>query len=205
MSTLAKLLHRLLELISVGLLVALALLVVVAVVMRYVFNDSLAWYDEVASVMLAWITYFGAALAAQKRAHMGFGSLVLKAPMAVRYALFVVAELVVYTVFIALAWAGWKVLVVMEGMSLESLPWASLALVQSIVPVGCGLIVLAQFASTPLALQRLRSGKDADAEEVDLEIARAQAEWSKHPNKLAGASLQGSAESSSDDDEGGRR
>ena len=172
----ARALHRALELISVTLLVVLSAVVVAAVFARYVLNDSLPWYDEVASVLLAWITYFGAALAAQKRAHMGFGAFVAGLPAGARYALFVVAEAVVYTVFVALAWAGWRVLAVMEGMSLESLPFVSLGLVQSIVPVGCALIVLAQIASTPLALERLREGRDADAAEIETELARTESE-----------------------------
>lgn len=176
MATAARLLYRALEVTSVALLIVLASIVIAAVIFRYVLNDSLPWYDEVASVLLAWITYFGAALAAQKRAHMGFGGLVLALPMRLRFIVFIVAEFVVYAVFIVLAWAGWRVLDVMEGMSLESLPWASLQIVQAIVPVGCTLIVLAQIASTPEAIARLRAGKDTEQIEIEEEIARAEAD-----------------------------
>ena len=40
----------------------------------------LVWYDEGASIMLAWLTYYGAALAALKRAHIGFPGLVNAMP-----------------------------------------------------------------------------------------------------------------------------
>lgn len=182
----ARLLYRTLELVSVALLVVLAAVVVVAVFARYVLNDSLPWYDEVASVLLAWITYFGAALAAQKRAHMGFGAFVTGLPPPARYALFVVAEIIVYTVFVALAWAGWRVLAVMEGMTLESLP-VPLAVVQGIVPVGCALICLAQIASTPLALERLRAGSDADAAEIAAELERSAEERRRAETEAAAA------------------
>ncbi len=172
----AHLLHRLLEVITVTLMLALAVIVVVAVIFRYGLNSSLPWYDEVASVLLAWITYYGAALAALKRSHLGFSALVLHLPPVPRAVVFVIAELVVYAVFIALAWAGWRVLAVMEGMSLESLPWASLQVVQSIVPVGCALYVLAQALSTPLAWERMTSGRDAESDEIESEIRRARAE-----------------------------
>ena len=42
--------------------------VVLGVVFRWD-GEALSWYDEVASVQLAWLTYYGASLAALKRAH----------------------------------------------------------------------------------------------------------------------------------------
>ena len=179
MSLMALVFGKLVEWIAVALLLGLAGVVVAAVFFRYILNDSLPWYDELASVLLAWITYFGAALAALRRAHLGFGALVTALPRGVRIALFVIAEAVTYAVFIALAWAGWRVLAVMEGMSLEALPQISLQLVQSIVPVGCGLFVIAQITSTPEAWRRAVEGVDQEAEEIEAEIAKAQAELAR--------------------------
>lgn len=178
MSLLAKIFGKIIELIAVGLLITLAVIVVAAVFWRYVLNDSLSWYDELASVLLAWITYFGAALAALRRAHLGFSAVLLALPMRLRIAAFAIAELVVYTVFISLAWAGWRVLAVMEGMTLEALPSVSLQIVQSIVPVGCALFVIANALSTPIAWNWLIHGRDAEREEIEAEIAKAQAELS---------------------------
>jgi len=52
-------------------MVTLSVVVIVAVCYR-IAGDSLSWYDEVASILLAWITYYGAALAALQRKHVGF-------------------------------------------------------------------------------------------------------------------------------------
>lgn len=150
-----------------------------AVFCRYVLNDSIPWYDEVASVLLAWITYFGASLAAQRRAHLGFSALVRSLPARAKTATFLVSELVTYAVFVTLAWAGWRVLAVMEGMNLEGLPWVSFQFVQSIVPIGCGLIIVAQIFSTPLAWNRLIAGRDAERDEIEAEIAKAEAELAR--------------------------
>ena len=51
-----------LEWVVMFLMVALALEVVAGVVFRAV-GHSLVWYDEVASVLLAWLTFYGSALA----------------------------------------------------------------------------------------------------------------------------------------------
>jgi TRAP-type C4-dicarboxylate transport system permease small subunit len=181
MTNLSNVFGKLIELIAVLLLVALAVIVVTAVVFRYVLNDSLPWYDELASVLLAWITYFGGALAALRRAHLGFSAFVLSLPTTLRAITFLVSEAVTYTVFISLAWAGWRVLAVMEGMSLEALPSVSLQLVQSIVPIGCTLFVIAQLLSTPVAWNRLVEGRDREQDEIDSEIAKAEAEIARMP------------------------
>jgi len=79
---LRRLLERLLAAFTVLLLLLLALLVV-AVIFRKA-GMSLGWYDEVAVVLLAWITCYGSALASLKRAHIGFPELVEALPRRLR-------------------------------------------------------------------------------------------------------------------------
>ena len=67
-------------------------MVVIAVVYRK-FDASLSWYDEIASVLLSWVTYYGAALAALKRKHIGFDAVLLSIPMPVRMWAVVAAEI----------------------------------------------------------------------------------------------------------------
>ena len=62
--------ERLLEWIVIVLMTALAVEVTVGVLFRS-FGASLVWYDEIASILLAWLTFYGSALAAAKRAHIG--------------------------------------------------------------------------------------------------------------------------------------
>ena len=68
-------LRTVLEAVVLFLMIALAVVVVVGVVFRKA-GASLVWYDEVASLMLAWLTYYGAALAALHRGHIGMPTLV---------------------------------------------------------------------------------------------------------------------------------
>ena len=67
--------ERFLEFVVLALMVALAVVVVVGVVFRKA-GAALVWYDEVASILLSWLTYYGASLAALKRAHIAFPTLV---------------------------------------------------------------------------------------------------------------------------------
>src|SRR3546814_1873639 len=52
------------------LMIILAIDVTIGVVFRW-FGNSLVWYDETASLLLAWLTFYGSALASVRRAHIG--------------------------------------------------------------------------------------------------------------------------------------
>ena len=146
--TLSRLLGEILAWVVIALMAILTVVVVVAVVYRKA-GASLSWYDEVASILLVWITYYGAALAALKRSHIGFDSVLLALPTATRKVAVVVAEALVLFFFGLLAWAGWRVLQVLEGMSLISLTWVPVTVTQSVIPIGAALFILAELLSLP--------------------------------------------------------
>ncbi|MDH3473702.1 MAG: TRAP transporter small permease subunit [Rhodospirillales bacterium] len=157
----AVLFERLLEAILIFLMVALTAVVVVAVVFRMA-GDSLVWYDEVASIMLAWVTYYGGALAALKRGHIGFDGLVIALPPAWRGGFVILAELCVFGFFLLLAWTGWVVIRVLEGDTLVSLPGVSVQFTQSVIPVGASLFLLAEALSLPAHWRRVMAGVSHD-------------------------------------------
>ena len=151
---LSRLIERLLEFIVMMLVAGLAVLVVAAVVYRKT-GASLTWYDEVASVMLAWVTYYGSALAALKRCHIGFPGLLKGAPAFLRRPLFILRESIVIGFFALLAWVGYTVVKVLHGCALVSLPQVSTTVTQSVIPIGAVLFIIAQSVSMPEAWQRL--------------------------------------------------
>ena len=67
-----RILLRCIETICLALLLMLTAAVIYSTTMRY-FGASPSWYDEIASVLLAWLTYFGAVYALFHRQHMSFG------------------------------------------------------------------------------------------------------------------------------------
>ncbi|MDX1711284.1 MAG: TRAP transporter small permease [Rhodovibrionaceae bacterium] len=158
--------ERLMEAIVVVIVVALALIIVAAVIFRLMGN-SFSWYDEVASVLLAWLTYYGAALAAAKRAHIGFEGIVEAVPK--RWGLFmvVVAEAVVIGFFAILAWTGWEVLQVLAGDTLVSLPQVSVQITQSVIPIGAVLFIAGQLLSLPEVWRRVKAGEKLHSEVPD--------------------------------------
>ena len=169
MNRLANVLAQLLEWFLILLMVGLTAIVVISVIYRKL-DASLSWYDEVASIALAWITYYGGALAVLHRKHIGFDSLLLAIPMPVRLYTAVFAELVFLAFFILLAWAGWEVLLVLEGDTLVSLRWVSVQLTQSVIPVGALLFIVCELLSAPVYLRMVAAGVSAEHAEIEAEI-----------------------------------
>ena len=146
MRLLARILDEILIWLVIGLMVVLTTVVVVAVVFRYS-GASLSWYDEVASVLLAWVTYYGAALAALHRGHIGFDDVLLLLPLPVRRAGVIVSEVLVLFFFGLLTWAGLAVLQILEGSTLVSLTWVPISVTQSVIPIGGVLFISAELLS----------------------------------------------------------
>lgn len=147
---------RLLEIIVFVLMAALALEVVVGVVFRSI-GESLVWYDEVASILLAWLTYYGAALAAHKRVHIGFSGLVDSLRPALRVPAVLLAEACVLGFFVLLAWIGWSIMDVLATDFLVSLPEVSVMYTQSVIPIGAVLFIIAELLNLPLVLAEARN------------------------------------------------
>jgi TRAP-type C4-dicarboxylate transport system permease small subunit len=57
-----------------------------AVLWRYIGGASPRWYDEIAAIMLVWLTYYAGALAALKRGHIGVDGVLLAMPPRYRMA-----------------------------------------------------------------------------------------------------------------------
>ena len=137
-----------LEAILIILLVTLTLVVVVAVLYRKLGN-SLSWYDEVGEVLLAWLTYYGAALAALNREHLGFPGIVNAMKPLVRLPFLVLAEAFVIGFFSILGWKGIEVLEILKGETLVALTMVPTTLTQSVIPIGAGLFLLAECLNLP--------------------------------------------------------
>ena len=135
--------ERFLEWICIALMAALAAEVTAGVVFRYS-GHSLVWYDEVATILLAWVTFYGSALAVLKHAHMGVPEVVGMLPPRARVAAAVVAQLCTLAFFVLLAWVGTRILEVLAADRLVSLPEVSVAYALSVIPVSAVLFVIGQ-------------------------------------------------------------
>ena len=147
--------ERFLEWICIALMAALAAEVTAGVIFRYA-GHSLVWYDEVATVLLAWVTFYGSALAVLKHAHMGVPEVVGMLPPGLRIAAAVLAQLCTLAFFVLLAWVGYSILEILASDRLVSLPQVSVAFAMSAVPIGACLFVVGQLLVFPEVLREAR-------------------------------------------------
>ena len=140
-----KLLGRLVALIewwAIGLLVALTAVVCIAVFMRYALNASLTWYDEFASYLLVWLTFYGCVVVDYQRRHINFDLMVNKLAPGARRAVDAIGELFVLGFQFVLFYYGWILTERMGDETAISLPWVKVVWVNSVLPITGALMLL---------------------------------------------------------------
>jgi TRAP-type C4-dicarboxylate transport system permease small subunit len=135
---------RALEWVVGALMVILAFEVTLGIVFRMI-GQSLVWYDEVASILLAWLTFYGSALASVNRSHIGCPELVNQLPAPLRRLVDILVQLLVIGFFALLGYVGLMIMPILAGDALVSLPWVPMNFVQSVIPVSAALILVGEF------------------------------------------------------------
>ena len=156
----------LLETIVVVLVTALTLLVICGFCFRYL-GYALSWYDELASVGLVWLTYYGSALAALRGAHIGVPGFVNAMPPRWRVATTIFAEVIFFAFFIMLSWTGVQVLEAVGGEYLVSLDWMPQRVTVSAVPIGAALFLIAEALRLPKLLREACGKVLRDTETIE--------------------------------------
>jgi TRAP-type C4-dicarboxylate transport system permease small subunit len=154
---------RTLEAIAAILMVAVTLIVVLGFVFRWA-GESLVWYDEIAAISLAWLTYYGGALAALRGAHLGFSGFVNSLPTGWRVAMTVAGSAITIFFFVLLGITGYEVIQVISGLTLVSLPDIQQQWVASVIPITSVLFVVSEALRLPGVIEDARRGAIIDPE-----------------------------------------
>jgi TRAP-type C4-dicarboxylate transport system permease small subunit len=147
--------EKFLEAIVIVLMSAMAIEVTIGICYRAL-GHSLSWYDEVAVILLAWLTFYGSALAALKRAHIGFPGLVKSMPPRRRLVFVILAKIIVIGFLALLGWIGYSILDVLATDYLISFPTVSVAWTQSVIPISCVLFIIAELLNLPDVIRAAR-------------------------------------------------
>jgi TRAP-type C4-dicarboxylate transport system permease small subunit len=140
-----RLLRRLIKLIEwwgVLMLVLMVALVCLGVFFRYVLGASLTWYDEFASYLLVWLTFYGSVVASFRKRHIGFEVVIEKFTPGVRRFFDFIAECFVLVFQVVLLYYGWELIQKMGDDRTVSLPWVKMGWIYSVLPIAGGLMLL---------------------------------------------------------------
>jgi TRAP-type C4-dicarboxylate transport system permease small subunit len=163
MDSFRRIYDRVLEVIAAALMLAVTVIIVMGFTFRWA-GSSLVWYDEVAAISLAWLTYYAGALAALRGAHIGFAGLVNALPANLRVAAAWFSSGVTIFFFVLMAWVGMQVLPIIAGITLVSIPEISQVLVMSAIPIASVLFVISELLRLPQLLREARRGPLVDHE-----------------------------------------
>lgn len=170
MNTIAALrsgLDRLLAFIVMALVLSVSFVVILGFTTRLM-GMPLSWTDEIAGIGLAWLTFYGSALAAGRGAHIASPSILAMIPLQWRLAVTIIAEACTIAFFILLTWTGLHVVEILAGSKLVSLPFISQQLTQSALPIGAVLFILAEILRLPeLIAETKAGGRTAESEAED--------------------------------------
>jgi TRAP-type transport system small permease protein len=161
MNLVERIFQRFIDLVerwTVLLLVLMVLVVSLGIFFRYVMNASLSWYDEFASYLLVWLTFYGAVVASYRRRHIGFEIVVDRLLPNTKRIVELAAESCVLGFQIVLFYYGWLLLQKMGDETSVSLVWVKMAWVYSVLPITGALML----AISILRLIRILSGKGGD-------------------------------------------
>ena len=127
---------------SVLLLILMVVLVCFGVLFRYALKASLIWYDEFASYLLVWLTFYGAVVASYRRRHIAFDVVVSKLRPETRRIMDFVGELFCLGFQIVLFYYGWLLMDKIGDETAISLPWVKMGWIYSVLPITGGLMLL---------------------------------------------------------------
>jgi len=148
---------------TVLLLVLMVLLVSLGVFYRYVLNASLSWYDEFASFLLVWLTFYGAVVASHRRRHIGFEIVVDRFVPSARKVVELIAESCVLGFQAVLFYHGWLIMQKMGDETTVSLVWVKMRWIYSVLPITGGLMLVISVMRFVSIATGNESGKGGDS------------------------------------------
>ncbi len=119
-------------------------IVFVSVVFRYVLNSPLAWTEELASMLFAWLTFVGAYVGFRSRSHIAIDTLVIFLPENVRRFLVRVVDAGVLLLLAIFIWQGFRLAITTWSLEYPAMEISRGYLYLSL-PVGACLMALAIF------------------------------------------------------------
>lgn len=152
------------EVILVALFAIMVIVIFVQIVMRYGFNDSPSWSEELGRYIFVWLTWLGISIGAREGEHIKITILTDKMPFKTANVMNIVSEAVVIVICAVTVFYGIIMSEMLLGLNARS---AVLHISQvwghAAVPVGCGLMILRGLQSIWSSVKKLRNGPPEDA------------------------------------------
>jgi TRAP-type C4-dicarboxylate transport system permease small subunit len=117
-------------------------LVFVSVLFRYVLNRPIAWTEELASLLFAWLTFVGAYVGFRTQSHIRIDTLTIFLPAPFRRGIRALGDLCVLALLVVFIWQGFSLAVTTWGLEFPAMEISRGYLYLSL-PLGACLMVVA--------------------------------------------------------------
>ena len=121
--------------------VAMTVLVLVQVVLRYILNAALPWVEEMTVFLMIWMAFMGAAVGVRRGTHIAMTMLVERLPKGLARVIFYVSTLAIIAFAGVVVWQG-VLLVISVGNQRSAALGVPMTFPYLVVPLGAVLIIL---------------------------------------------------------------
>jgi len=135
----------------IGLVAAIAVIVIASVIMRYIFNNSISWSEDAAKFLMVWLAFLGAPLGFRHGAHVAI-ELLPPLPAVVRRIIRVLVHATVLALMVLLARYSWAF--AWNGRSQVALTVGDISMFWIFVcmPIGTAMMALVALELTVLTV-----------------------------------------------------
>ena len=137
----SDIINRITEVILIVVLSAMAVVVFLQVIFRYVLNFPLFWTEEFARYCLVWSSLLGSAVAVKRGQHIAVTIFLERLPPSLRRAMTIIALVSVAVVLSIILWGGIQLVAVTRAQISPALR-ISMSIPYLAVPVGAALMLV---------------------------------------------------------------
>jgi TRAP-type transport system small permease protein len=109
------------EIILIAMVLAMTVLVIMQVMLRYLFSSAFSWTEEIARYLMIWVSFLGAGLALQQGLHIGVEALVIRLSARARRWVSLVSKTAIFAFLIVLTVGGFQLVWFVRNQSSPAL------------------------------------------------------------------------------------
>ncbi|WP_338946764.1 TRAP transporter small permease [Fusobacterium canifelinum] len=136
-----QILDKLEEAILVGMFTLMVIIIFVQVIMRYIFNNSLSWSEELGKFLFVWISWLGISIGAKRKEHIKITMFIDRCSPQLKFMCDILSEFVVLVICAITAYYGVELVISQSQIFFAgikiSMSWGYLSVV-----LGCFIMMI---------------------------------------------------------------
>lgn len=129
------------EVILVGMFALMVLIIFIQVIMRYIFNNSLSWSEELGKFLFVWISWLGISIGAKRKEHIKITMFIDKVSPKLKCLCDILSELIIFGICAVTAYYGLELVISQSQIFFAgikiSMSWGYLSVV-----LGCFIMMI---------------------------------------------------------------